>query len=58
MSNQHLHRKPHAIRGTQTAWWYEDAKGIYVVVEAVPAIQCITIPWAYLRGALKRKDRP
>ena len=55
MSDQ---RKSHAIRGTKTAWWYEEAKGICVVAESVGPTQLIFIPWASLRGALKRKDRP
>ncbi len=63
MSTKHLHRKPHKIRGTSTAWWYEEAKGVCVVVEHWEAGNHIctdstTIPWKSLEGALARKAQP
>lgn len=58
MSNKDLKCEPHAIRGTETAWWYEEEEGVCVVVELAQGTRQITIPWASLRGALKRKDKP
>jgi hypothetical protein len=58
MSNKDLKCEPHAIRGIKTAWWYEEDMGLCIVVEPAQVTQQITIPWASLRGALKRKDKP
>jgi hypothetical protein len=65
MSDTHLQLEPHPIRGTESAWWYEDEKGICVVMECRDAngrlladtLQA-TIPWRSLRGAVRRKDKP
>lgn len=58
MSDTDLQRTPHPIRQTKTAWWYEDELGLYVVVEASRVTRQIFIPWASVRGALRRKDKP
>jgi len=64
MSNKHLQLTPHAIRGTVTAWWYEEEKGISVVQEfrdkngMLHITESILLPWTSIRGALKRKDKP
>jgi hypothetical protein len=63
MSTQHLQLKPHKIRGTATAWWYEEEKGISIVQEHWEAAVHIstdstTIPWQAIRDALARKDKP
>ena len=34
MSNKHLHIHPHDIKGTKRFWWYDDIKGITVVMQA------------------------
>lgn len=64
MADKHLSLKPHAIRGTKSAWWYEESKGICLVQECrdvrgglLADTRQVTIPWDSLRGALKRKDR-
>lgn len=63
MSNHHLQLKAHKIRGTKTAWWYEEEQGISVVQEHWEASVHIStdatmIPWHAIRKALARKDRP
>lgn len=58
MSDKDLSMNPHKIRGMKTAWWYEEEKGICLVVEPHDTTQLITIPWDSLRFALKRKDKP
>jgi len=58
MSDNHLQLSPHPIRGTKTAWWYEEENGLCIVVEPAQDTKQITIPWASLRGALRRKDAP
>lgn len=57
MSDQHLKRYPHNVRG-KTAWWYEESDGICVVAPCADRGQRqITIPWRLIRAALERKDR-
>jgi hypothetical protein len=66
MSDIHLRRKAHKIRGTKKAWWQERGEGVRVMQqfytsERPPrfyAAESILIPWQALRGALARKDRP
>jgi len=63
MAKQHLSLSPHSIRGTKTAWWYEEDSGICVVqqhLEAGVHIATVStvIPWNSLRSALQRKDKP
>lgn len=60
MSEKHLKGTPHKIRGTETAWWYEEPKGLCLVVEC-PGSQGavtrqITIPWHAILGAVKRLE--
>lgn len=55
---KHLQRKAHAVTGTTKAWWYEEGKGICLVIQPAVDTQQIVISWAALRGALKRKDQP
>ncbi len=61
MANKHLSGKPHKIPNERHAWWYEEVKGITVIVhrDAILASgsAVITIPWANIRKALGRKDR-
>jgi hypothetical protein len=57
MSTKHLQLKPHAIRDTKTAWWYEENKGIAVIVEPNSQYTHVNIPWESLRKALHRKDK-
>lgn len=68
MSNKHLKRSSHCI--DREAWWYEEQRGIAIIVEireggpktltgagALIAGKVINIPWRLLRAALARKDR-
>ena len=61
MADTDLRRTSHKVRGTKNAWWYEEARGISVIVHR-DAIQPsgaaeINIPWRQLRAALSRKER-
>ena len=62
MANKHLNRKPHKI--TDHCWWYEQQKGIEVVVEHTDDDDLYShtaiylIPWKDIRAALGRKDLP
>ena len=61
MANQDVWLKPHAIRGTKTAWWYEEDHSICVVQQHWGAsvhisTVYVTIPWAALRSALQRTE--
>jgi hypothetical protein len=63
MSTEDMQLRPHKIRGTTSAWWYEDVDGICVVQEHWEgpvhiSTDSITIPWRAIRGALKRLDKP
>ena len=64
MSDTDLKLHAHKIRGHTDAWWYEDPKGIAVVVEfrdedgTHQESKIILIPWNMLRPALERKDAP
>ena len=59
MSDQHLLRTPHRIRGVKNAWWYEEPQGICVVVEpAGNETRAITIKWRAITYAVKRKAKP
>ena len=59
MSAKHLRREPQHIKGDETWWWYEGARGLEIVVEAHPEgrTRVVDIPWGRIRSALKRKDR-
>lgn len=60
MSAKHLREDPHKVH--QNCWWYEENKGIFIVVEHTDIhglrlhTQVYNIPWKSLRAALKRKD--
>lgn len=57
MSVNDLQPEPHKIRKRKDAWWYEEEKGLCIVVEPQDRTMTIEIPWASLRGALRRKDK-
>ena len=57
MSDKHLSLKPHNIRNRSDAWWYEESKGINMVVEPQDQTTQITIPWQEIKNALARKER-
>jgi len=52
-----LKNKPHAIRGREDVWWYEENGGINVVVEPQDTTIQVVIPWRSIRYALARKLR-
>ena len=63
MSDKDLSNMPHHINGHEDVWWYESPKGIDIINRHVNQYgqvksECATIPWRYLRNALKRKDKP
>ena len=59
MSNKDLSLKPHHIKDTDNAWWYEETKGIELIVQhKVGDIRNYSISWRTIRGALKRKEKP
>ena len=60
MAKKHLRNDSHHIRGRDDIWWYEENGGICVVWQAQrhTSAQMATIPWAVLRRALERKDKP
>ena len=62
MSDKHLSREPHRLRGTSRTWWYEESHGLTVVHEfyvndTYQRTDQIKIPWRTIRKALERKDR-
>ena len=57
MSDKHLSLKPHSIRNRSDTWWYEDPKGINIVVEPQHRTTDITIPWRAIKNALARKEQ-
>lgn len=57
MSYKHLHKKYHPVKGSGTGWWYEDNRGIDVIVHPQPTRVHIYITWRAIRAALGRKDR-
>ena len=62
MAKKDLKRDPHGLG--DDVWWYEEMKGIELHVETESIInnreghKTIMIPWAQIRGALERKDKP
>jgi len=63
MSDKHLKLSPQKIRGTTTAWFYEEKAGLTVVQECYSldhyvGTTSVLIPWRAIRGALARKARP
>jgi len=58
MSDKHLQHNPHQIRGVANVWWYEEPRGMELIVERVGmSTQHVTIPWYVVRFALARKDK-
>ena len=57
MSDKHLNCNPHNIRNRPDAWWYEESKGINMVVEPQDRTTQIMIPWREIKNALARKER-
>jgi hypothetical protein len=63
MANKHLSLQPEDIaHRTERAWWYEEPRGINVVIEIKDGDRYLRtaqlkIPWAKVRAALARKDR-
>jgi hypothetical protein len=63
MAEKDLDCRPHHIRGhNDDSWWYEDPKGIVVVVwgydihgKATPKQRLI--PWRSIKNALGRRER-
>ena len=62
MANKHLSLKHNQI--VDGCWWYEEEKGITVVVQhtddndSYSHTQLYLIPWKHIRAALGRKDLP
>jgi hypothetical protein len=60
MANKHLRLSPHCKRGEPEWWWYEEPKGVVIVLSPQMtggSAVSVKIPWKSLRGALQRKDR-
>jgi hypothetical protein len=62
MADKHLDPRPHHVRGCDDAWWYEEPRGICVVVEGHDELgRKLTkqrmIPWRSIKTALARKER-
>ncbi len=62
MSVMDLQLNPHKIRGTTSAWWYEEENGITVVQEYYKDHELVkvlhtVIPWRSIRSALKRLEK-
>ena len=61
MSRKHLLSEPQFVAHDESWWFYEENRGICIVVEPVipksAPTRSVTIPWARIRAALKRKDR-
>lgn len=56
MSDTHLRRDSHKTKYSRI-WWYEDNRGIDVVVHPHETCVIVNITWRALRAALERKDR-
>jgi len=57
MADKDLKRGPHYFKHRDDVWWYEEPKGIYIVVkQQFKTTTDIEIPWRSLRAALRRKD--
>ena len=57
MSRKHLKLGPHKIRGREDVWWYEDLRGVSIIVEPQKHTTEFTIPWTTLKNALARKEQ-
>ncbi len=61
MANKHLNQVPHDcnIGPREAWWWYELPGGIQIYHRGKDhEVKHMLIPWASLRGALRRKDKP
>lgn len=52
--NKNLNRKPHVI--DEKSWWYEENRGISIIIEPHDGTTEKRINWRVIRSALKRKD--
>jgi hypothetical protein len=58
MSNKNLRRTAHEFKKEKRVWWYEETKGIRLVVNFGKGTVCQPIiPWKTIRAALARKDK-
>ena len=61
MADKDLLRTSHKVKATPNAWWYEESRGISVIVhkDAITSSGAaeINIPWSQLKSALSRKER-
>ena len=55
MADKDLKLEPHHIHGDPEMWWYEEPKGICVVVKKGESQHYIR--WDYLKAALARKEK-
>ncbi len=63
MSKEDLLNKPRKLKRlengkwcpTDGSWWYEEAKGVVIVTDSKTQF---LIPWALVRTALSRLDKP
>jgi hypothetical protein len=62
VTRYHLLREPQHVGYDESWWFYETNRGICIVVEPVipgaSETRQVTIGWARVRAALKRKDQP
>ena len=56
MAEKHLKRTPTTL--SNNVWFYEESRGMVVVVDFGTGIDTFIISWRRLRGMLERKDRP
>jgi hypothetical protein len=61
VSRHDLLRAPQHVGYDESWWFYEEGRGLVIVVEPlVPRsapTRTVVIPWLRIRAALKRKDR-
>lgn len=55
--NKHLKRTPHHPQGREDAWWYEEKRGIHVLIQTSFGTKQVLIDWRSIRAALARKDK-
>lgn len=58
MAKEHLSLKPHNL--SEKVWWYDNMKGIEIVVahfDSKVNTEIVVIPWRSIKAALKRKDK-
>ena len=63
MSDTDLQRGPTHFKDVEGAWWYEEPKGISIIVEnrdedgILRETKVLWLTWHKIRNALERKDR-